>query len=156
GEEVVSVSDLQTKIARHQPGDVVTLVIWRDRRKWEVDVQLAEAPLEGQPQAGTEEKKPEFKNLGITVRGIPEAELKNLKLDHGLLIEEVMPGSPAERAGVIPSTVLVSINSVPVGSVAQFERIIEEAKSGDILTLKILELSTEADRDGRIVFVEVP
>ncbi|RMH78070.1 MAG: PDZ domain-containing protein, partial [Calditrichaeota bacterium] len=33
GEEVVSVSDLQTKIARHQPGDVVTLVIWRDRRK---------------------------------------------------------------------------------------------------------------------------
>jgi len=156
GSEVVSVNDLQTKIAQHRPGDVVRLIVWRDGEEWDVDVELGEAPAAGQPAFSENQSKPEkplFENLGITLRDLTDEEKTALQVDGGLYIDAVEVGSPASKAGVYSTGVLVSINDLPVKSVGAFEKMIDESKSGVILRLKVKYANIN---ENRILYVEVP
>ncbi len=156
GSEVVSVNDLQTKIAQHRPGDVVRLIVWRDGEEWDVDVELGEAPASGQPSFSQNQSKPGkplFENLGITLRDLTDEEKTALQVEDGLYIDAVEVGSPASKAGVYSTGVLVSINVLPVKSVEAFEKMIDESKSGVILRLKVKYANIN---ENRILYVEVP
>ncbi len=157
GEEVVSVNDLQTKIARHYPGETVRVTIWRERRALDVAVTLAEAPEDEEPVAqknGAVEEK--FENLGIGVRDLTGEEKERLSLENGLLVEKVAPGSPAESAGVFSQSIILSINNKPLASIAEFEQAIRQAKPGQYLRLKLKDSRLPGEDDSRVAFVEVP
>ncbi len=160
GEDVVSVNDLQIKVAAHEPGETVTLTVWRDRKKWEVDVELAEAPVR-QPTAANESTNDDnnslsYEHLGLSLKELSEEERMTFDVETGLLIEDVSAGSPAHRAGIFPTVILLSINGEPVGTIAEFEKIVDAAESGSILKFKMKGISGQANINGRIYFVEVP
>ena len=156
GESVNSVNDLQIKIAQHQPGDTVTLLVWRDRRKWEVDVELGEAPAASVPavRGNDDEEAPEFDNLGISLRGLSADEKERYNVTGGLLIESVTTGSPAEKAGVIPFSILVSIDGNNLNTVEEFDHILEYSESGKVLKFKVKEGSRRGEF--QLLLVEVP
>ncbi len=156
GGEVVSVNDLQTKIAQNRPGDVVRLIIWRDGEEWDVDVELGEAPASGQTSFSQNQSKPDkplFENLGITFRELTDEEKTELQGIDGLYIENVEVNSPAAKGGLYSTGVLVSVNDLPVATVTDFEKIIDASKSGDILRLKVKYANIN---ENRILYVEVP
>jgi 2-alkenal reductase len=74
---------------------------------------------------------------------------------HGLIVEQVVPGSPAERAGLQGideqagrlGDVIVGVNDQPVSRLSDFIEALEKAKIGDTVSLKV-------QRDTRTV--EVP
>jgi len=157
GENVVSVNDLQTKIAQHYPGDVVTVTIWRDRKEWEVDVELGEAPASDEPvsQNSKAGDKLEFENLGISFRELSQEDKTSLNLTHGLYVDNVASGSPADDAGLFPGLIVVSVNETPVSTTEDFQTLLAKARRGDFLTFRVKDSRLSGSSDSRLLFVEV-
>jgi serine protease Do len=88
--------------------------------------------------------------LGATIQNVtPEiAESLGQKGRKGALVAELVPGGPAEKAGVQPGDVVVDLNGHPVGSSVELTRMVAMSHTGDILRLSIL-------RDGKAREVDV-
>ena len=78
--------------------------------------------------------------LGVKVVETPEAtrKLLGLKEGEGLLVEEVVKDSPAEKAGVRKEDILLAINGDKVGDPEMVVDDIRGRKAGDTLELSIL------------------
>lgn len=92
------------------------------------------------------------------------AKLFGLPLDHGFLVEEVLPGSPAQSAGlragsrivmisdkpfVLGGDIILGVNGEPFTSSAQLAQILLHSRPGQRLRLKVY-------RQGQAVEVELP
>ncbi len=155
GQEVASVNDLQVKIARHHPGDRVTLTIWRDGKAMDITVVLGEAPLQSDVEVPEKDFQPlQFKNLGMVLEDINPEERKTLGLEAGILVKKVYPDSPADAGRVFSGEVLVSVNDQPIHSVAEFEALLEKTPPGSVLKLKLW--NRFGGENERIAYVEVP
>ncbi len=68
--------------------------------------------------------------IGVMLDDIDEAQREKLKLKapQGLAIEQVVPNSPAAKAGLTKGDIVVSVNDAPVKSVAQVSAAIAASK----------------------------
>jgi serine protease Do len=66
--------------------------------------------------------------IGATIHDLPPTELARQQT--GVVIGEVQPGSPAERAGLRPRDVIVEFDGERVRSMRQFVRLVEETVPG--------------------------
>ncbi len=62
----------------------------------------------------------------------------SLGVDQGAIVQNVEPGSAADRAGVLNNDVLVALDGEPVSSVADVSRIIRSKKPGDKLKIDLV------------------
>lgn len=78
--------------------------------------------------------------LGVVPQEITEQLRKALKLtvNHGILISEVMPNTPADKAGLRVGDVILDVNGEPVTGVKQFRDKIADLKPGTQVTLRII------------------
>jgi 2-alkenal reductase len=159
--------DLTAYLARHtEAGQIVTLTILRDERQESLDLKLGVRPT-SEPVA-TPESPQELGNAWLGIQGTTLtaqiAEAMDLSTDQeGVLIQEVLEGSPADQAGLrgsyksvtingspelIGGDIIIRMNGQPVTSTRDLERAIGEHQPGDVVTLGIL-------RDGDEMEVEV-
>ncbi|HSQ34833.1 MAG TPA: Do family serine endopeptidase [Candidatus Binatia bacterium] len=148
GKAVKAAADLQMEIANSNPGDEITVTIYRNRDKQNIKIKVIEAPDSVQEQAAAESKS---LNLGMSlVKNSPalarEYELKTAK---GLVIEEVERGGIAAAAGLKPGDVIMAVNRSEVDSVEQFRRILAGRRAGSMVLLLI-------NRNGDEVYVRFP
>jgi len=82
--------------------------------------------------------------LGVMVSELDEEALSELGIDHeqAMEVQQVLPGSLAERLGIAEGDVLLEVNGDPVGSPADVSRALAEA--GD-------DLRVDVHRDGEAV-----
>ena len=82
--------------------------------------------------------------LGATIQNVtPEiAESMGMKGRKGALVAELVPGGPADKAGVQPGDVVVALNDHPVTGSVELTRMVAMSHTGDTLHLEIL-------RDGK-------
>ena len=156
GEEVVSVNDLQIKIASKNPGQEVKLKVWRNNRELTYYVRLGKAPVS--PVSGTEKQQKNqnnFKNLGISVRNLDSGEKEKFKVNEGVYVEEVKPGSPAFEGGVFKGFILVSLDGQPIKNEKDFQKKLSGYKTGDVLKFSARSPGINNTYEDRIVFVEV-
>jgi signal peptidase len=55
--------------------------------------------------------------------------------NRGAIVDKVVPQSPADKAGLEPGDVIVSIDGTPLSSMAQFIYELRHRKAGDIVTI---------------------
>ncbi len=114
---------------------------------------LFETPLYAQtvlvsPPPSSSESAPDGRPwLGVAVQDInPDiVETMSLKTSSGVLVSEVSNGSPADKAGVVPGDVIVTVNGKNVLSSAELVTIIQALKSGSPVVLG-LNRSGETER----------
>ncbi|WP_079434736.1 DegQ family serine endoprotease [Zoogloea sp. LCSB751] len=77
--------------------------------------------------------------LGVAIQGLDADLAQNFGLDKpaGALVANVETGSPAEKAGLQPGDVVLSVNGQKVDSSADLPRIIGEQKPGSVVRLSI-------------------
>ncbi len=63
-----------------------------------------------------------------------------LGTDRGVFVREVDAGSPAARAGLMPTDVIVALNGEEVADVTQFRQMIREAGAGATVRLDIMRM----------------
>lgn len=77
----------------------------------------------------------------------------DLSIDKGIIIVEIAPNTPAEKAGIKPGDVIIKIDNQDVESRNQLKKILYKYKKGDTATLTIIRDGKEAAV--QIIFTDV-
>ena len=121
GKRVKNFAGLQEALAKHRPGDKVTVKILRDKKEKSVDMVLKN-------EQGTTKvvKDADMEILGAAFREVPEDVKRQLRLSVGVEVTGVTEGKMKE-AGVRKGFIILKANGQPVKSVEQLEAIMKEA-----------------------------
>ena len=121
GKRVKNFAGLQEALAKHRPGDKVTVKILRDKKEKSVDMVLKN-------EQGTTKvvKDADMEILGAAFREVPEDVKRQLRLSGGVEVTGVTEGKMKE-AGVRKGFIILKANGQPVKSVEQLETIMKEA-----------------------------
>ena len=165
GKEVNTSNQLQTIVASKYPGESVTLKIFRGGKNIEKKVILkprdeAEAAVASndekdendEPAATSSKATLKLENLGMTVRNLDAKTKKEFDVESGVIVDNVEPLSEANKRGLAPNNVIVTVDEQQVTSIAQFEKLIKSKKTGDAVLLRV----KGADKSTRFVAIEVP
>jgi serine protease Do len=78
--------------------------------------------------------------IGVRVRSITPALAQglNLKDDQGVLVEDVIPGGPAENAGMQIGDVIVAFDNKPITNIRQFAVNLYRLNVGEIASIDVL------------------
>jgi len=140
GQKVSTPRELQEIVERSEIGAKHEVKIWRDGKQQTLHAVPRESNDQPAQSGETrlERSNPSrLENLGLEVETLtPEiAEQLNVNADHGVVISDVLSGSPADRAGLESGMVIVEAGRSPVKSVADLKKAVEEAKDGSVLLL---------------------
>jgi Do/DeqQ family serine protease len=77
--------------------------------------------------------------LGVSIQTLsPElAEAFGVKGEKGIVVNRVVPGSPAEKGGVRTGDILISFGKVRLPGVKEFQKLVAAAAPGDAVTLEL-------------------
>jgi serine protease Do len=127
GNDVAGPRELAAMIADMDPGAKVKVTYWRDGASHDVEVTLGTLPGEDQlasvDQSGqaTPTASP-LQDFGMAV-GPAEDE-------SGVMVTDVDPNGQAAERGLQPGDVIISVGDAAVGSPADVEKMVENAKEG--------------------------
>jgi serine protease Do len=137
GKPIKNGDELVSDIAGRKPGSKVTLGYYRNGKKDEASVTVADraklfASRLGEDQEGGEQATPKQSKLGATVRNLtPEmADRLNVPSGQGVVVQEVKPGSFADDVGLTRGDVILEINKQKVNSEDDYDRVQSTLKSG--------------------------
>lgn len=137
GREVTEMRRLPSMVAETEIGVSVPLTIWRDGKKQELEVTIAELEEEEQQAALTpapERTRPSpsaIEPLGLTVTSLapPLRERFGFGADaNGVVVTDVSRSGPAAEKGVRPGDLIVEVNQTPVASAEEVRQQIEKAR----------------------------
>jgi Do/DeqQ family serine protease len=121
GKRVKNFAGLQEELAKHRPGDKVTVKILRDKKEKNVEMTLKN-------EQGTTSvvKDADMDILGAAFREVPQELKQQLRLSGGLEVTGVTEGK-MKAAGVRKGFIILKANGQPVKTVEQLEEIMKEA-----------------------------
>jgi serine protease Do len=144
GQPVNTVSELQARVARFQPGDRVDVEFIRygDRRR--TTVQLGEFEIVTAARTRESQTRP-GNPLGFTVAPLPSqmASRVGLRGDNIPVVATIDPLSPAGRSGLNRGHVIRRFNGRDVRNIRELERAAASLRSGDVVSLIVLNAAVE-------------
>ncbi len=153
GEKVQEPDDLISGVKAKKPGDKVTVEYLREGDRRQVEVTLGRAPqvtervvipplprLEGVFWTDGCWLGVELQELNASL-----AEYFGVKEDEGVLITEVQKKSPAEKAGLLPGDVIVSIDGDSVQDVEDVVEAVADKEEGDSVVVGYVRKGTRAE-----------
>lgn len=165
GKEMNKANELQTYIARHHPGDEVTLKIFRDGKTFEKKVTLRSRKEENINTASKDKNKEEesereesavkslsLKELGLTVSSLTAQQKEQLKIENGVLVTDVKAYSEAFNRGLQEGDVILEADKKKIKSLKELKSIIDEKKPGDAMLLRV----KKQDGTTRFLAVQIP
>ena len=132
GQAIVSSGDLPAVTGQQAPGKKVTLEVWRQGARQELQARLGDAsdkPAQvAKADAGAGQGK-----LGLALRPLQPQEKREAGVDGGLLIEDA--AGPSAQAGVQAGDVLLAINGTPAQSLEQVREVVAKATNKSVALL---------------------
>jgi len=125
GKLVENSGDLPRMVGAVKPGSKIPLEIWRKGKAQTVSVVLTELPSEDQV-AGKSGKS--YSRGGLALSELTPDQRRELKIDHGLLVEEAT--GDAARAGIRTGDLILAVNNGKVATVEVFRKAIAAVPVG--------------------------
>nr|AYM52338.1 serine protease HtrA/DegQ/DegS family protein [Hyalangium minutum] len=138
GKPITSAGALTRTVALMPPGTEVTLTLYRKGQRQERKLTLDTRPdLEGvSPRRSPQEQEDPHHRIGLGLSDVAP-QLQARGFPSGALLTQVVPGSVAERAGLMPGMVVLEAANKPVRSATELARILREARPGSSVLLRI-------------------
>lgn len=139
GKPVTGAGDLPRIVGATKPGSKVPVQVWRNGATKEMTVTVDETPPDEKPvgRSGKRGKAPDTSNrIGLSLSELSADQKKQLEVDNGLLVEDMVPGI-ASHAGVRPGDVILSINNQDVTTVEQFNQLLNKTGKGRNIALLV-------------------
>jgi len=152
GQKVRDVDHLRVLVSSARPNSKATLKINRDGRFKEITVTLGELPSEAKEIRPSEKAR---EKLGLEVQDLTRelARRYGYEGEKGVIITKVDPDSPAGRKGLEPGDLIKEINREPIKDIRDYNRIVGQAKPGDVLLFRVL---VHRQKVHRFFALEVP
>jgi len=135
GTPIKEVPDLQRRIAAIRPGQTMKLTVIRDKKPVPITVKIGEMPADEPVVA----EAPGNDEWGLSVESLTgDAALRlDLPVSRGLLVTEVQPGSPAEKAGIRRGDVILEISRRPADDPATLFKALSALKPGESILIYV-------------------
>lgn len=127
GVEVNASSELQEQVARHRPGDEITVTYVRDGQATTVEVILKNR-MGNTEIVAAEDESQAVEGIGAVLRPLTPEEKAQVGMS-GLRVEELNAGR-FERAGVPEGFIITHVDKNKVNTIADLEREIEGKRGG--------------------------
>ena len=144
GTTVLDAASLRNAVADDQPGHEATLGILRDGRREDLRVKLGERPdttLVASATGGRDGRSDGAARgrLGLGVETLtPQlAERLGVESGGGVVVAQVVPGSPAARAGIRQGDVIADIGTRAVETANEFVDRVRDVAAGDAVALRL-------------------
>jgi len=138
GKAIGDSGQLQALVSQKSPGDTIHLELIRDEKQTSADVTLADlSNKEGSKEtAGSEHGKGRWGlNLGDLTPDLRN-QLNAPAQAQGAIVEDVVPGSPADNAGISRGDVIIEVDRKPMKSVSDVAQALGSVPKGqDALVL---------------------
>ena len=128
GDKVKNVNQLRNYIAGLVPGETLSAEVIRAAKNVTLKATVGELPAATEKEAPVVEDS--ANDFGMVVENLT-AELKQrlrTNRSSGVVVTEVRPGSPAQRAGIQNGDVVVSVNDRPVDDLGSFKSLTKSKK----------------------------
>jgi serine protease Do len=137
GKKIKDNDQLPRLVGATEIGKKVKVGLMRESKQIEVEIVIAELPEEGLRAS----KKPEVeKDFGLIVQDItPEiAKHLNLKDKRGVIVTDVLPGSPAQDGDIRSGDIIKEIGRKPIRNVADFREAMKRVniKEGVVILIR--------------------
>ena len=139
GAAVTNSTQLRQLVADASPGSHIPVRILRDKKEMTMTVVLAERPASLAEKNGGEGEKESASRLGLTVEPLAADLAKRLgyQHDHGVVVSQVAPGSPAAESNLQRGDLIKEVNRKPVNSVEEFTRAVTRVKKGESIAFLV-------------------
>ena len=143
GKTIGQSSDLPRLVGATKPESKSVLQVWRNGVTKDISVVIGEMPAEKIVLRGGKRGKPAepavANRLGLVLSELTQEQKKQVKLDHGLIVEEVRNGSA--RTDLRPGDIILSMISkgiqTEIKSVEQFNKLLGHLDKSSTLTLLV-------------------
>ncbi|RZL01239.1 MAG: DegQ family serine endoprotease [Rubrivivax sp.] len=142
GVAVETAGDLPRLVGATKPGTKSVLQVFRRGAYKDLNITVVELDLEktakaaeGGGKSPAEPKATAVTSLGLGLTDLSAAQKAELKINGGVLIEEV--DGPAARAGLRPGDIILSLGNSQVANVRQFESALAKSEKGRAVNLLV-------------------
>ena len=145
GTELTSSSEFSERIARHRPGETISLTYLRNGK-----VSPASATLKSEQPASETENSASlseiYNRLGATFKPLPDELRTRLNLKEGVVVSEIKRGGFFDQLGIPPGTIIAYINGKAINNPKDIDAALLSAQRGTIQMFAI------APDGSRVVF----
>ncbi len=136
--EIRDSSELRNRIALTVPGTTVELVVIRDGKQRKIKVTVSEQP-DNFGSIDPFSTGSLLDELGIIAQDLnPDlADQLNYHGRTGVIINDILPDSPAERSGLKPGQLIEEVNKVKIGSMKELQEVLERSVGQKRVLLRI-------------------
>jgi serine protease Do len=148
GKKVESEDQFRRYVAETEPGRKVRLRVVRDQQTLEILTELMEREVaEVKAPVSLESEKPQTDRVGWKLQDMHTSH-PVLPPDHqaGIVVQHIRTGRSADQAGLKTGDIILEWNKRPVSNAASLEKMVSEAKSGELFLFYVY-------RFGSYVFV---
>jgi serine protease Do len=154
GKPIQRRDELVSMVTATKPGTTVPVKVLRDRREVSLNVTVDELDLDnettsrtarrGQPDADPDIE--ETAGFGLSLAPLTADIARRLRVPagtEGVLVQDVEPAGPAQRAGVNRGDIILQVNRRPVTTLQEASRALNAVSSGGTASLLILSNGQE-------------
>lgn len=133
------VADLRNRVALIVPGTEVTINLIREGKPLDMDVKIGEQPADFGKVAQKKTTDNALGDFGLVVQDLTKdlAEQFGYQDREGVIVSEVLPGSPAEQSGFKTSQLIEEVNKVRITSVADLQQVLSQSTDSGRVLLRV-------------------
>ncbi|HEX4487782.1 MAG TPA: Do family serine endopeptidase [Terriglobales bacterium] len=132
GKAINDAGELQVEVGQKQPGNTIHLGVMRDGKSENIPVTLESMNRDKDNQsADAGQGKPRW---GVGLGDLTPEVRQQVQVDNsvrGAVIERVMPGSPADNAGLQQGDIIMEVNRKPMQSAAEVQKALAAVPSNE-------------------------
>ena len=139
GQQILNASGLQMAVSEMSPGTKIAMRVVRDGKPETVNVTVGSFHGNSEVASSDDHDGGNSGKLGLAVADLTATVRQQANIPdrvHGVVVENVRPGSPADDAGIQPGDVIAEVNRQPADSASQFADEVHKSPNGeDLLVL---------------------
>src|SRR5215468_5737217 len=133
GREISDAGQLQVLVGQTQPGTTIKLQVFRDGKNMELPVTLEKMGARDKDEDETSSNESGKPRWGFGLADVTPDVRQQLRASSqvkGAVVERVLPGSPADNAGLRPGDVIVGVNRHEMQSADDVQKALADLRMG--------------------------